>query len=139
MLPPSEASAADELRRAGHGACGPSDDPTSSASTMPDVPSRVLGVCHELCYSEAAYVADLRSLLRERRLAGADEDELQALRTSWGADAGAVSKVGVTRPLVVRDEATARVLHLNAHALINANGEGETVSSFQKVVAQKPM
>jgi hypothetical protein len=49
-----------------------------------------------------------RSLLRERRLAGADEDELQALRTSWGADAGAGSKVGVTRPLVVRDEATGR-------------------------------
>ena len=44
----------------------PPSDPTSSASTMPDVPSRVLGVCHELCYSEAAYVADLRSLLRER-------------------------------------------------------------------------
>ena len=33
---------------------------------MPDVPSRVLGVCHELCHSESTYVADLRSLLRER-------------------------------------------------------------------------
>ena len=44
----------------------PPSDPTSSASTMPDVPSRVLGVCHELCHSESTYVADLRSLLRER-------------------------------------------------------------------------